>query len=341
MIRNLAYFFVVFGGTIMVLSYGQNILMQIIVAFLLWFTTVQIKKTLYKIKGFERFLPNIVQSVVIVCILIAVVYFAMNLIITNASELVSSYEKYEKNIVVITSEIESLFKINLTEQLTSILQSLDIQNILSQIANGLSSVFSNFMMVLIYLLFIFLETNSIKLKIDSLFLDKSKKDRFNEVLKKIEISLAEYFRVKTMMSLLTGFLSFCVLTVIGVDAPIFWAFLIFLLNYIPTIGSLIATVFPAVFSLLQFGSFTKFIVILLLIGAVQMIVGNLIEPRFVGKSLNISPMVTIIALTLWGQIWGVVGMLLSVPITVIMIIILSQFESTKKVAIILSEKGEL
>ncbi len=341
MTKNLAYFFVAAGGTIMVLSYGQGILIQIIIAFLLWFTTVQIKKNFRKIKWFNDLLPNIIQSFIIACILITVVYFAMNLIIVNASELVSSYEKYESNVVIITSKIEELFNINLTEQLTSMLQSLDIQNILTQIANGLSSIFSNFMMVLIYLLFIFLETNSIKIKLAVLFPDKGKRDRLNNILIKIENSLAGYFRVKTMMSLLTGFLSFVVLSIIGVDAPIFWAFLIFLLNYIPTIGSLIATVFPAIFSLLQFGSFVKFIIILTVIGAIQMIVGNLIEPKFVGKSLNVSPMVTIIALTLWGQIWGIVGMLLSVPITVIMIIILSQFESTKKIAIILSEKGEI
>ncbi|MFT6843254.1 MAG: AI-2 transport protein TqsA [Psychroserpens sp.] len=126
-----------------------------------------------------------------------------------------------------------------------------------------------------------------------------------------------------------------------VDAPFFWALLIFLLNYIPTIGSLIATVFPAVFSLIQFGEFGPFIIILVGLGILEWLIGNIIEPRVMGKSLNISPLVTIIALVSWGQIWGITGMLLSVPITVVMVIVLSQFESTKKVAIILSENGDL
>ncbi len=341
MIKKLAHLFIVAMGIILLLIYGKSILIQVIIAFLLWFATVQIKKGFQKIKLFDVLLPNAVQSIIIAFVLIVVVYFAMNLIIMNLSEIISSYNSYETNIYNIASKIENLFKINLERQMMTLIKSVDMKNIFTQLANGLSNVFSNFVMVLIYLLFIFLESKSVTLKIAALFPDEKKRVNFNNTLKKIEDSLAGYFRVKTLMSLLTGVLSFIVLKIIGVDAPIFWAFLIFLLNYIPTIGSLIATVFPAIFSLLQFGTFIQFITIILAIGAIQMVVGNFIEPRVVGKSLNVSPIITIIALAVWGQLWGVIGMLLSVPITVIMIILLSQFESTQKIAIILSEKGEL
>ena len=115
----------------------------------------------------------------------------------------------------------------------------------------------------------------------------------------------------------------------------------FLLNYIPTIGSLVGTVFPAIFSLIQFGEFTPFLIVLFSVGAVQLVVGNLIEPKLFGKSLNLSPLVTILSLALWGQIWGVTGMILSVPITVILVIVFSQFEKTRPIAIMLSENGEI
>ncbi len=341
MIKNLANLFIVAMGTILILIYGQSILVQVIIAFLLWFATVQIKKSFHKIKGFDALFPNVVQSLIIAIILVSVLYFATSIIKTSISQILSSYESYETNIYNVASKIEAILKINLAEQMKTLLKSLDMQNIFTQLANGLSSIFSNFMMVLIYLLFIFLESNTINPKLAALFPDEKKRENVDKMLKKIEDSLAGYFRVKTLMSLLTGVLSFIVLKIIGIDAPAFWAFLIFLLNYIPTIGSLVATVFPAVFSLLQFGTFMPFLITILSIGAIQMVVGNFIEPRVVGKSLNVSPMVTIIALAVWGQLWGVVGMLLSVPITVIMIILLSQFESTQKIAIILSEKGEL
>ncbi len=339
--KNIVYFFIIATGSVLTLIYGQTMLMQLTIAFLLWFATVQIKKTFYRIKWFKRFVPNILQSLTIAGLLISVIYLIMSLVMNNLSELTSSFDSYEQNIKTVTVKIEDVFKIDVEEEFKSMLSTLNIKKILSNLAESLSSILSNFMMILIYLLFIFLETKSMQLKIKALFPSAESKDRFDEILDKVEVSLAKYFQVKTLMSLLTGFLSFIVLKIMGVDAAIFWAFLIFLLNYIPTIGSLIGTVFPAVFSLLQFGTFAPFVVILIAIGAVQMLVGNFVEPRLMGKTLNVSPMVTIIALTVWGQLWGIIGMLLSVPITVIMIIVLSQFKTTQNIAIILSEKGEL
>ncbi|PID58772.1 hypothetical protein CSB45_01880 [candidate division KSB3 bacterium] len=339
--ENIANFFIIAVGTILALIYGQSILIQLIIAFLLWFATLQLKKTACKLKCFSRLIPAQVQSLVILGLLLFVGYIVLNAVMENLSDLITSFSSYEESITAIANTAERVFHLDLQSEIASMISSLDIQNILSQLANGLSSIFSNSMMILIYLLFLFLESDSVKLKINALFPEPAARQKMLSTLEKIESSLSGYFLVKTMMSLLTALLSFMVLYVIGVDSPLFWAFLIFTLNYIPTIGSLVATVFPAVFSLLQFGRFTPFIKIVLLIGAIQQVIGNFIEPRLMGKNLNISPMVTIIALAVWGKIWGIMGMLLSVPITVTIIIVLSQFKATHKAAIVLSEKGEL
>jgi predicted PurR-regulated permease PerM len=143
------------------------------------------------------------------------------------------------------------------------------------------------------------------------------------------------------VSFITGLASYLILWIIGIDFAFFWAFLIFLLNYIPTVGSLIGTVFPALIALLQFDSMRPAVLVLVLVGIVQVLVGNLLEPKLMGNSLNVSPLVVLLSLTLWGSLWGVVGMILSVPITVMMVIVFAQFESTKSVAILLSEKGNV
>ena len=155
---------------------------------------------------------------------------------------------------------------------------------------------------------------------------------------KIGKSITGYLGIKTFTSLLTGFISYFALLFIGVDAPLFWAFLIFILNYIPTVGSLIATFFPTAFALLQYGDLSHAVLVLSIVGAIQVIVGNILEPRFMGSSLNISPLVVILTLIVWNAIWGVVGMLLSVPITVIIIIVLAEFEGSRPIAILLSKK---
>ena len=171
------------------------------------------------------------------------------------------------------------------------------------------------------------------------FSKSNKQDKISTVIEEIEASITNYLGLKTIVSLCTGLLSYIVLLFIGIDAPIFWAFLITLLNYIPTVGSLIATVFPATYCLLQFGEVYPFVLVLVLVGTIQVLIGNILEPRLMGNSLNISSLATLIALSVWGSIWGITGMFLSVPISVILIIILSQFPSTKPVAIMLSDKG--
>lgn len=121
----------------------------------------------------------------------------------------------------------------------------------------------------------------------------------------------------------------------------FWAFLIFLLNFIPNIGSLIATLFPALIAGLQFGDLEQPLLVLVSVGAIQLLVGNFLEPRLMGDSLNISSLVVILGLAFGGDLWGIVGMFLSVPIMVMIVIILSQFQSTRGVAILLSDKGDV
>ena len=101
------------------------------------------------------------------------------------------------------------------------------------------------------------------------------------------------------------------------------------------------TLLPALFSLVQFGEFVPFLIILFGVGTVATLVGSLVEPRLMGNTLNISRLVAILSLALWGSLWGITGMLLSVPITVALIIILAQFKSTRPVAILLSEKGSV
>ena len=121
-----------------------------------------------------------------------------------------------------------------------------------------------------------------------------------------------------------------------VEFALFWAFLIFLLNYIPTIGSILATAFPALMTLVQFDTLTPFFIILLGLVGIQLLVGSYLEPRFMGYSLNISPLVVILSLMLWGFIWGVPGLILSVPITVVLKTIIDEASEAKLLSKLLS-----
>ncbi len=344
--RKTAYFFIVLIGIILTLSYGQAMIIQFIIAYLLWFATVQLRKTVNKLSIFRRFVPQKLQTIIILVLLLFIASALINALIINLTSLIQSSNDIQGNIIHLKEKISGVFNIggfnvDIVSEITKFFQSLNLRSLLTQATQTLSSLLSNSMMIFIYLLFMFLETDSFTLKIKALFPEDDKRKKFLYMFDKIEHSLSKYFKVKTFVSLLTASLSFIVFTIVGIQSPLFWAFLIFLMNYIPTIGSIIATVFPVIFSLLQFARFTPAIIILVSILVIQQVVGNFIEPKLMGKTLNISPIVTILSLTIWGQIWGVMGMLLSVPITVTAIILLSQFESTRKIAILLSEKGSI
>ncbi|MCH9755622.1 MAG: AI-2E family transporter, partial [Gammaproteobacteria bacterium] len=144
-----------------------------------------------------------------------------------------------------------------------------------------------------------------------------------------------------LMGLLTATASWGIMAWIGLDFAEFWALLIFFLNYIPNIGAIIATLFPALLALIQFQSWMPFVAMTSGLVAVQFLIGNIIEPRYLGRSLNLSPLVILFALGLWGVIWGVMGMFLSVPITVMMIILFAHFPATRPIAVLLSKDGKI
>jgi predicted PurR-regulated permease PerM len=334
-----ANFFIASIAVVIILIYGQSLLVPFVLGLLLWFVVRELKAAMDIIPFVRKKVPSWLKSTLSSIFILLVVGFLFEILSENIKSLTSSYEKYGANVDSMVAMINETFNLNIIEDIKGQSGDFNFGEILGAIFSSLSNIIGNTFMILLYALFVILEETNFQNKLKMLFPDEEQFEQFSTILNKIEKSISSYLGLKTLVSSITGVLSYIALRIIGVDSPEFWAFLIFVLNFIPTIGSLIGTLFPAFFSLLQFGEITPFLMILGFVGLIQVIVGNIIEPRLMGSSMNISPLVTILALSFWGVIWGVVGMLLSVPITVSMIIVCSQFESTKRIAILLSEKG--
>ncbi|MFK8009829.1 MAG: AI-2E family transporter [Saprospiraceae bacterium] len=339
--QNIAYLLVSCISIVIILIYGQAILVPFILGILLWFIGKQLEATLDKISFIKRKFPIWLKHILSFGIISVILIFITNILTTNINSLAQSFELYEPNLDALLLQIDEWLGVDTKKALKNYSGNLDFGNILQLLFSSISDIISNGFMILLYAVFILLEDTSFKPKLKSIFVGKENEDKVDAILEKISNSISSYFGLKTLLSLITGGLSYIALRIIGVDAPEFWAFLIFILNFIPTIGSLIATIFPAIFCLFQFGIFTPSLLVLGIVGTIQVIVGNFLEPKIMGSSMNISPLVTILSLSIWGALWGVIGMILSVPITVVTIIIFSQFEKTKSVAIMLSEKGEI
>lgn len=261
---------------------------------------------------------------------------------SNVNDLVELLPQYQTKVLTIVSNVFETAKIPQPTSINQVISEINLQWIFTRIVGWVTTIFSKTWIILFYVLFILLESRHFKNKLPLMFTDVHKRTQITDIFEKIKKDIKSYFVIKTLVSSVTAVLSFCVMTVFGLDFAIFWAFLIFFLNFIPSVWSIIAVTFPILLTLIQFtDSYYPLIFISSGLIGIQILMWNIIEPRFMGNKLNLSPLVIIIALGFWGTIWWVVGMLLSVPIMVIINIILSKFPSTRSIAILLSEKGEL
>ncbi len=322
------------------LIFAQSIIIPFILAVLFWYLIRVIKLTMLKVKFMTRF-PEWVLTLFSSIFLLIILLMIINIITHNIQQLSDTLPVYQTNINKITTGLNNYFNIDVDSEFKNITKNFNFAGIFTGIITALTGLFGNAVTILLYLLFLILEEKMFPKKFIAMYPIKSEYDKIKKIIGKIDKSIINYIALKTVISIITGVLSYFALQFIGVDAPAFWAFLIFILNFIPNIGSLVATGFPAVFALLQFGEFKPGILVLVFVGSIQLLVGNFIEPKIMGNSLNISPLVVILTLLIWGAMWGFTGMLLSVPITVILIIIMAEFPTTRPFAILLSQDGKL
>ncbi|TLN15949.1 AI-2E family transporter [bacterium] len=225
--------------------------------------------------------------------------------------------------------------------LGQILADLDLKALLGSLAGSLASVAGDLGIIVVYVIFMIVEKEAFERKLAVLLPSGGRRERAAEVASRIQVRIRKYVLIKTFASAIVGVLSYAVLFFAGVDYPFFWSFLIFLLNFIPTVGALAGVALPALLALVQFGATAPFFAAVAGLVAVQFATGSFLEPKLLGDSLNISPLVVIVSLALWGKLWGVTGMFLCVPLTVIMMIIFAHFERTRPIAVVLSQDGRI
>ncbi len=293
-------------------------------------------KLLYSINSRVGVKLNKFNAMALMLITISIfAYFLWMILELNINAVLQKSNIYQVNFEKILSYL-SKKPFNSFIEKSELFSSLDMLTIFSNILNSLSSFAGNFAFVIVFIIFLIFEENHLKKKLNSI-LNPSNIRIFN----KINFDIFFYFQLKTITSFLTGIFTFIILFSLENDLAPAFSIVSFFLNFIPFIGSLLSILLPFIFSVLQFLNFLEPVLTFFLLSLIQIYIGNFLEPKLMGKTLNISPLVMIIFLTIMGKIWGVAGMFLSVPLLVIILIILRNMKSTKKIAIILSERGEL
>ena len=322
---------------------GKDLLLPLVIAIALWYLINVLARAFSHIAigGFRFPMPVCLTASFLTFIFL--ILALINFLSSTVGDVLDVAPIYQENL---TTRLENLSFVDMSEfegqSLPQLLTTwLDIPSFLTSIASSLTSILASGGLILIYIGFLFLEQGHFTNKITALVADPNKEQDANKIINRIRDDIQKYITIKIITSSLTGILSYIILRIVDVDFAGVWALLIFLLNFIPTVGSIIATIFPALIALAQSDGYTLFLVVLFGIGALQVCIGNILEPRLMGSSFNLSPIIILLNLALWGYIWGIPGMFLCVPFLIIVTIILSHFPQTRPMAIILSSDGRL
>jgi len=335
----LAFFVVTLSVYILATAKGffVPLLIAFVIAYLIITFVEGIKKHSVGGRQFSTFLAYFVTFT----LLFLVVSIVLSILTQNVTAMIESAPIYQERLKNLTGQLEQFVKIKDLFDMPQHVEKLNIVGILSQFVGMLTEIAGSIGLIALYVMFILIEHRFFDQKLQAFFKSAQQRKTAHKLIERIASQIQSYLRIKVVLSFLTATCSYLVLIAVGVDFATFWAFLIFLFNFIPTIGSIIATVFPCLLALLQFDTFVPFFIVTLGLSTIQFAVGNFLEPRVMGKSFNLSGLVIILSLTIWGSIWGVVGMLLCVPIIVIGSIILSNFSQTRPIAVLLSQDGKV
>ena len=212
-----------------------------------------------------------------------------------------------------------------------------VMDLAGGIFSALSSVLANAFLILLTVVFILLEAADLPEKLRVVLKNP---ERSLSAIEKFSQSAKRYLVIKTLTSAATGLVILLWLLILGVDYPVLWATLSFLLNYVPNIGPIIAALPVALLALVQLGVGSALLTVLGFV-VVHIVLGNFIEPKVMGKGMSISPLVVFLSLVFWGWVLGPLGMILSVPMTSLVKIALESYKDTQGVAIMLgSDTGD-
>ncbi len=337
-IRNVLVFMLVIL-TLYVLKIAQEVTLPIAIALFIFCFANPVMDRLTRLK-----VPNIL-AIAIVMLLILGIFLSMAYVIyVMVNMLLPKIDVYARRLV----DIDTMISTYLVDHLDnmpedfSVLAFLNVdwvgmaKNYLASISSKVISIASDSMIIFVTVLFLLLERTTFLPKVTVAF-PKDKSQRLINSMGRINKQITKYLFLKTIISAVTGVLFYLAALSVGLDFALIWGVLAFVLNFIPTIGSIIVTVLTIFMSIVQFfPDPMKPLYIMTMTIGIEMVVGNIIDPRLQGVQLNISPFVILVALSVWGYIWGIVGMFLAVPLVSILQIVCAVVPSLRPIAVFLS-----
>ena len=332
---NLKNYFFYFASFVVIIA-GVKMASQVIVILFLAIFISSIFSTLLKVLQ-KKHIPRLFSYFIILLIvsgigvmLAYVINISLNDFLTN----LPTYEEKLKNTILNLLHFAQDSGIQIDK--AKIMGALNFNSFFGFTTNIIGSIgtfLSKFLLVVIGVAFILAESKSFQTKLRVIFRNNAKKlEHFNL----FSFNIQKYFVVKSFTSFLTGFIITIVLTLFGVDYPVLWGVIAMLFNFVPVVGSIIASI-PAVLLTFMNLDINTTIWVIVLYVIINISISNILEPKLMGKELGLSPLVIFFSLIFWGYILGIVGMFLAVPITMTLKIAFDSNTSTHWLGILMSD----
>ena len=223
------------------------------------------------------------------------------------------------------------------EELGGLIKLSSVVDVVLSWVGTVLTITQDLLLTLLYLIFLLSGSPDFAAKVSRAFPEQVA-TRLTAATRKIELQIQNYLRTKTLISILQGGVATAVLLAFGVNFAVLFGILTFFFNYIPNIGALVAVVAPGVVAALQFGSLGKAILVVAILVVLHNAIGNYLEPKMLGASLDLSPLAVLLSLIFWGWLWGVWGMIISVPLLSIMKIVCENIDELKPAAVLMGGK---
>lgn len=319
------------------LKISQSFATPLVLAVIICFFIIEIAGALQQIRFKNYSMPDWLSMALSIGILGSLCGIVLWILNANIHEIIAVAPEYQQRLLDMIEPLQNMGILqNVPTDINQVAEKFDLAELFKSFAEPVKVFAENIIMIVLYSVLILLDYRSIMEEVTDLF-----KARGAEMmLKKINSKIKTYVVVKSSLNLLAAVLAFGVMAAFGLDFAPLWALLIFLMHFVPVVGGIVSFALPLSIALVQFGFQQEFFVLLFALGTIMMVVGHFLEPKMMGMSLNLRPVVIVAALFISNQVWGMLGMLLCIPAIVILKIILDEVPEAKPMVNLISAERE-
>lgn len=338
-IRTSALVIIAFAVVLFLLVQARFLLISLATAIILFSLTSDVIRFIARQRIGPIGIPNWLASLAAMVMISAALIILSSIILAQLNTVIVTALSYAERAPQAIAALFGWMGEDIEVAVFNSLQSVEISSYVRTAAGQAGGLMQGTVLVILFVGFLFAERIWFDVKMSNFFGDAAQAERATRIIVSIIHRVNYYLLVKTLVSLITGALVYAVALFAGIELALALGILTFILNYIPNIGSIVATGMIALVAYVETGDPQITAIVFFACGLIQFSVGNVMDPWLMGRALRLSSFGIIISLAFWGAVWGIPGMFLAVPIMVMLLVICSHVPELRKVAVLLSREG--